>query len=259
VIEEFQPGPPTVSMLNQKPKGPAAARNLGFRSSRADIFVCIDSDVVCVDGFVEHLVEALRRNQDWVAAEARIEPRGGKDSPLWDAPICENGGRYHTAAIAYRRSAVLEAGGFDETFLLAACEDVEFATRLMDQGTIGFVPQALVFHPRRQVGLSTHWAWRKHWKYTMILAKRSGCLAFPGRPAGPLPRVRVALAAIVTLPGGRLLKALKYAGHSPGEGLCACAAALFDVICGLAALPEILFSSVPERKKYLGFNLDGVT
>ena len=251
LIRTFRSRFPGIRLIKQPPKGPAAARNMGFRSSHADIFVCVDSDVICADGFILNLVEALRRSPDWVAAEARIEPQGGRESPLWDAPICENGGRYHTAAIAYRRSAVLEAGGFDETFPLAACEDVEFATRLMDRGTIGFVPQALVFHPRRQVRLSTHWAWRKHWKYTMILAKRSGCLAFPGYPAGSLPRLRVALAAVVTLPAGRLLEALKYAGHNPGEGLCACTAALFDVICGLAALPEILFSPVRERKNYL--------
>ena len=85
----------------------------------------------------------------------------------------------------------------------------------------------------------------------MILAKRYGFLAFPGRPAGPLPRLRVALAAVMTLPGGRFLEALQHAASSPREGLAACAAALFDVICGFAALPEILFAPVPERKNYL--------
>jgi hypothetical protein len=96
------------------------------------------------------------------------------------------------------------------------------------------------------------WRSRKYWKYVMILAKRYGFLAFPGRPVGPLPRLRVALAAIVTLPGGRLFEALKHTGHNPWEGLRACAAALFDVTCGIAALPEILFAPVPERKDYLG-------
>jgi hypothetical protein len=96
------------------------------------------------------------------------------------------------------------------------------------------------------------WRSRKYWRYVMILAKRYGFLAFPGHPAGPLPRLRVALAAVVTLPGGRLLVALKHAANNPREGLSACGSAMLDVMCGLAALPEILFAPVPERKTYLG-------
>jgi hypothetical protein len=86
----------------------------------------------------------------------------------------------------------------------------------------------------------------------MILAKRYGFLAFPGHPAGPFPRLRVALAAVLTLPAGRFLGALKQTARNPGGALLACASALFDVVCGLAALPEILFAPVPERKNYLG-------
>ncbi len=86
----------------------------------------------------------------------------------------------------------------------------------------------------------------------MILAKRYGFLAFPGHAVGHLPRARVALAAVLTLPAGRFLQAMEYTTKNPTEGLLACAAALFDVICGLAALPQIFCAAVPERKKYLG-------
>jgi GT2 family glycosyltransferase len=249
VVGSFGSRLPEVRLVRQQPKGPAAARNLGFRSSPADIFVCIDSDVICADGFIDKLVEALRRNADWVAAEATVLP-AGEQGLFFDAPV-NRGGTYGTGASAYRRTALLEAGGLDESFPFPACEDAELAARLLRLGPYGYVPDAIVYHPTRRVTWHMQWRSRKYWRYVMILAKRYGILAFPGRPASPLPRLRVALAAVVTLPAGRLLEALKYAGHNPGEGLCACAAALFDVICGLAALPEILFAPVPERKNYL--------
>jgi hypothetical protein len=85
----------------------------------------------------------------------------------------------------------------------------------------------------------------------MILAKRYGFLSFPGRPAGPFPRLRVALAAVVTLPAGRLIEGVKYIRYKPSDGMLACLYALFDVLCGIWALPEILFGCVPARRNYI--------
>lgn len=89
----------------------------------------------------------------------------------------------------------------------------------------------------------------------MILAKRYGILGFPEHSAGRFPRLRVALAAVVTLPGGRLLDACKHMRRNIGEAIWASLYAFFDVICGLIALPEIIFSPVPPRKNFLE-NLD---
>lgn len=254
VVGRFGARLPNIRLVRQRPKGPAAARNLGFRSSEADVFVCVDSDVICAEGFVEKLVHALWCNQDWVAAEGSVVPVGDKGF-FFDAPV-NHGGTYGTGASAYRRSALHEVGGLDETFPFAACEDAELAGRLLRLGRYGYVPEAIVYHPTRRVTWRMQWRARKYWRYVMILAKRYGFLAFPGRPAGPLPRLRVALAAVVTLPGGRLLKALKHAAANPKEGLLACGSAILDVLCGLAALPEILFAPVPGRKNYLAGRKD---
>jgi GT2 family glycosyltransferase len=251
---EFRRGLPRVSLLHQPPKGPAVARNMGVRATRADILICLDSDVICSQDFLKKLISAMQSHPDWVAAEARIEPIEAEEGPLWDAPECQTGGRYHTAAIAYRRDALLRAGGFDETFPLAACEDVELAVRLLEQGTIGFVPEAVVRHPRRRVTMRTHWVWRQHWRYVMILAKRYGFLAFPGHQVGPFPRLRVALAAVMTLPAGRFLEGLKHMTDHPYEGVMACMYAVFDVFCGVSALPVILIGKIPPRLSYLKIN-----
>jgi GT2 family glycosyltransferase len=249
LVRTFDSKLPNIRLIKQEPKGPAAARNMGFRSSHADIFVCVDSDVICADGFLQKLVEALRRKPDWVAAEATVLP-AGEMGPFFDAPV-NHGGTYGTGASAYRASALVEVGGLDEMFPYPACEDAELAARLLRLGTYGYVPEAIVYHPTRRVSLGMRWRTRKYWRYVMILAKRYRFLAFPGKPVGPFPRLRVSVAAIITLPAGRLLESLAWLKRDPAVGAHAFLYGLFDVLCGLRALPEILFSSVPERKNYL--------
>jgi len=252
VIEMFRSHLPKLKLLRQQEhRGPAAARNMGFCSSSAGIFVCLDSDIVSNPYFLKELLGTLKANPHWVGAEAALIPNQNRPSPLWDAPVCDQGGRYHTAAIAYRRDAMFKVGGFDETFKLAACEDVDLAARLFKEGVIGFVSEAKAVHPLRKVTLHTHWQWRRSWKYITILAKRYGFLAFPGRQAGRFPRIRVAVAAVIALPLGRFLEACKHMKGNFREGIIASLYALFDVICGLIALPVIFFSPVPPRRNYL--------
>jgi GT2 family glycosyltransferase len=240
-----------IQLLHQKEtKGPAAARNMGFRSSKADIFICLDSDIVCAKDFLRTMIQALEMNPDWVAAEATVLPRDGVSSILSDAP--ENRGRtFPSGASAYRAEALKSVGGFDEAFKLPACEDADLAGRVMELGKYGYASQAVVYHPVRRVSLRTHWRWRRHWKYEMFLAKRHGFLSFPGKATGPFPRLRVTLAAVVTLPGGRFIEGIKYISYKPRDGLLACLYGLFDVFCGLWAVPSILFSRVPPPRNYL--------
>jgi GT2 family glycosyltransferase len=251
VVNKFRNSIPNIKLLRQeKPKGPAAARNMGFRSSRASIFVCIDSDIICDKKFLTQIVRALAKHAGWIAAQGTVLSKGNIGGILFDAP--ENRGQtYPSGASAYRADALFKVEGFDEAFLLPACEDVDLAARLLKLGDYGYVAEAVAYHPSRRVTLRTHWRWRRHWKYEMILAKRYGFLSFPGNPAGPFPRLRVALAAIVTLPAGRFIESLKYVKGKPIGGMLACFYAIFDVFCGLWALPSILVSSIPPRRNYL--------
>ncbi len=249
-INKFVQSIPHLRTLKQKAKGPAAARNLGFRSSKADIFVCVDSDIICEKDFLRRIIRALEFNLNWVAAQGRVLPKGNIDSLLFDAPRSD-GHAYLSGATAYRADALIRAGGFDEMFPFPACEDAELAARLLQFGEYGYVHEAVVYHPSRPVTFRTHWQWGKFWRYVTTLAVRYGFLAFPGRNAGRLPRFRVAMAALLTQPGGRLLEACKYTKRNFREGILASLYALFDVICGLSALPAILFSTVPPRRNYL--------
>ncbi|MEQ9411640.1 MAG: glycosyltransferase family A protein [Fuerstiella sp.] len=250
VIRDFQAQLPGLQHLRQPNKGPAAARNLGTRRAAADIVLYLDSDVLVDEHMVQLLVTALHQNPDWVGAEARVEPIDGEPNILWDAPVCEHGGVYLTAAIACRREALRQVGGFDENFLRAACEDVELAARLLPLGDIGFVPEARIRHPRRRKTCSMFWKKRQDWRYVLYLAQRHGFIAWPGNPTSR-PRLRLLWCALVTQPAGRLLGALRLAAAAPSRGAVAAAHAVFSWFCGLAAVPDLLTATVPEPHDYL--------
>lgn len=250
VVAEFQECLPGLQHLRQDNRGPAAARNMGTRHATADIVLYLDSDVLPDSRLVESLLSALKQNPNWVGAEAGVEPVDGESNILWDAPVCQNGGVYLTAAIAYRRSVLQTVGGFDEKFLRAACEDVELAARILPHGEIGFVRDALVQHPRRRKTLSMFWKKRNDWRYVLYLAQRHGFIGWPGNETRH-PRLRLLRCALITQPAGRFLGALKLTVRSPRNGIVAMSHALFSWICGAAAIPQILTAQIPEHRDYL--------
>ena len=87
---------------------------------------------------------------------------------------------------------------------------------------------------------------------------RYSILTFPGRSCGPFPRLRVAWAAVVTLPAGRFVSAMKACANAPSDACLAAIYALFDVLCGLWVLPSILFAPVPARRNFLKMSDQGL-
>jgi len=250
VVDRFQKELPALKYLHQENQGPAAARNLGTRHAAAEYVIYLDSDVLPDAGLIDKLVDSMCANPDWVGAEARVEPCGGEDNLLWDAPVCDSGGVYLTAAIIYRRDALEKTGGFDQAFLRAACEDVELAVRMQRYGKIGFVRDARVRHPRRRKSFRYYWNKRHDWRYVLFLALRHGFIAWPGNPTH-FPRLRLIWCALVTQPAGRFLNSCRLCLQSPRAGLVATSHALFSWLCGISALPDILFSAEPPLRDFL--------
>jgi glycosyltransferase involved in cell wall biosynthesis len=250
VVEVFRRSLPKLKYLHQENRGPAAARNLGTQNASADVVLFLDSDVRPDDRLVETLLIALRNNSDWVGAEARVDPVEGDANILWDAPVCQTGGVYLTAAIAYRKSILIQVGGFDENFLRAACEDVEIAARILSHGQIGFVHEAHIRHPRRRRTFSMFWKKRSDWRYVLYLAQRHGFIGWPGNRTAN-PRLRLLYCATITQPAGRLAAALRLSRRQPFKGLVATAHAGFSCLCGLAATADILSASCPPAENYL--------
>lgn len=141
--------------VRQQNAGPAAARNMGWRSSNADIMIFTDSDCVPREGWVKALV--ARFGEDGVGAVTgsydianpegllpRLVHEEIKDRHKGYGDTVKFFGSYN---VAIRRKVLEETGGFDESYRRASGEDNDLSYRILKLGyKIAYEPRALVAH-----------------------------------------------------------------------------------------------------------------
>ena len=127
-----------ITVLRGKAAGPAAARNAGWRASRAPWIAFLDDDVVVDDRWLADLGRDL--------AQAGVDVAGSQGNvtvPLpedrrptdWERNVAGLAhAQWITADCAYRRSDLLAVGGFDERFPRAYREDADLALRIVARG-----------------------------------------------------------------------------------------------------------------------------
>ena len=130
----------------------AAARQAGTDAARGEIVAFTDDDCLPDPGWLESLVSAFRRQCELCGVQGRTEAEVG---PVGShvVRVFHPDPLFQTCNIAYRRSALELAGGFDLGFA-GWFEDTALAVRVLAHGPIGFEPHALVTHravPRRLV------------------------------------------------------------------------------------------------------------
>jgi HAD superfamily hydrolase (TIGR01662 family) len=119
-------------------RGPAAARNAGWRAADADWIAFLDDDVAIPVDWCQRLVKDLEDLPDNIAAsQAWIcvpSPDGRRPTDAERRTLGLSGALWITADMAYRRAALVETGGFDERFPRAFREDADLALRTVRIG-----------------------------------------------------------------------------------------------------------------------------
>jgi glycosyltransferase involved in cell wall biosynthesis len=151
------PGLELRALRHHPPRGPAAARNAGWREARAPLVAFVDDDVVAEPGFAAALVDAARRSEGvFFQGRTRHDPQElGRATVFWRSMRVEDvDPGFPTCNIAYPRELLERLGGFDESFRRPAGEDTDLGWRARNAGfEPRFVPEALVSHAVLQIGL----------------------------------------------------------------------------------------------------------
>jgi HAD superfamily hydrolase (TIGR01662 family) len=140
-------------------RGPAAARNLGWRVTTAEWVAFLDDDVVLPAGWARRLaVDLAVMGPDDAGSQGRIRVPLPSDRRPTDWERSTQGlerAQWATADMAYRRAALLDVDGFDERFPRAYREDADLALRVRRAGWGLSVGLREVEHPVRPAGPAT--------------------------------------------------------------------------------------------------------
>jgi GT2 family glycosyltransferase len=162
-----------VRLVRPRSVGPPCARNAGIREARGEFLVFIDDDMEPVADFIPAFLRPFADDKVGAVAGRIIEPdampkvthRGvigdsgwfgnkdvGLDSTQRGPALTFKGGFF-----ALRRSAAMQAGGFDEGFVVPSFrEECDLAARMIQNGwKVVFEPDACARHLKIQTG-GTH-------------------------------------------------------------------------------------------------------
>jgi GT2 family glycosyltransferase len=140
--------------------GPAPARNLGWRSATAPIVVFLDDDCLPEPEWLSDGLAVLQSDESLGVVQGRVRTPDGFVSegmePWYHCQVIDGPTPFFEACnIFYRRTALEEAGGFEESFGWWG-EDSALGWQVVEAGWgRGFAAGAVVVHAVQQRG----WKW----------------------------------------------------------------------------------------------------
>jgi GT2 family glycosyltransferase len=164
---------PALRYLHQNVnRGPAAARNVGWRAASAPVIAFTDDDTVPAPAWLREGLAALERGDDAVAGRIDVPlPPEPTDYERDAAGLAR--ADFATANCFVRQAALVAIGGFDERFRTAWREDTDLAFALRAQGRrVGVAERARVVHPVRPAGWGVSLAQQRKVMFDALLYKK---------------------------------------------------------------------------------------
>jgi histidinol-phosphate phosphatase family protein len=213
--------PAGVRVVRGPARGPAAARNAGWRACSAHWVAFLDDDVEPEPGWHARLAtELAAAARDVGGVQGRIVVPLPADRPPTDWERNTQGlerARWATADLVYRRAALEQVGGFDERFPRAYREDADLGLRVTAAGWRIVLGERTVRHPARPAPASVSLS-KQAGNADDVLMRRlhgGGWRERAGVPRGRRPRhvaVTAAVAAALAARRPRIAAAAWVAG-----------------------------------------------
>jgi len=143
-------------------------RNRAVERAEGEIVAFTDSDCLPQPGWLRAGVQPFTGDERVGVVQGRTAPEESIEGARWPATIDvpSFSGRYEGANLLFRRSALLETGGFDEV-VGHFWEDTAAGMALKRAGwKAEFAPEALVFHDVTFPGFS--WHLKRAWKQSHV-------------------------------------------------------------------------------------------
>jgi glycosyltransferase involved in cell wall biosynthesis len=161
---------------HDSPRGPAAARNAGWRATRAPLVAFTDDDCVPTPRWLSEGLGAAQAAPGAIV-QGRTEPLPGELGELGPfsrtIEVTEKGPYYQTCNMFYPRDVLERLGGFDdEKYGVASGEDADLAWRAIEDGVpVEFAPEALVHHAVANLGPLGKLRVIERWSESMVVYK----------------------------------------------------------------------------------------
>ncbi|MER7548160.1 HAD-IIIA family hydrolase [Spirillospora sp. NPDC127506] len=150
---------PEIRVIRSGGRGPAAARNAGWRAAATEWVAFLDDDVVPEPGWPARLAADLAGLPPSVAGSqgrVTVPLPAGRPPTDWERSTAGLASAdWITADMAYRRGVLAELGGFDERFRRAYREDADLALRVLNAGHGLVLGDRRITHPVRPAGFWT--------------------------------------------------------------------------------------------------------
>jgi glycosyltransferase involved in cell wall biosynthesis len=266
-----------VVVLHSNGRGPARARNVGWRDAMSDWICFLDDDVVVSPDWIASLQHDLALDPAVEGSQGIVTVPLPCDRPPSDwernvAGLAQS--RWITADMAYRRAALERVGGFDERFPRAYREDADLALRVQRSGGRLVRGSRRTLHPVRPADRWISIRLQRGNADDVLMRAlhgprwRAACGAGPGRLATHVATVGCSLLAFVALASGAiriallafsiwgaLIGAFAYARIAPGPrtrdevvtmlltSIAIPYAAIYHRMLGMARLPGLLWGA----------------
>jgi GT2 family glycosyltransferase len=130
-------------------RGPAAARNAGWRAAASELIAFTDDDTIPDRDWLCEGIAAMRSGADAIWGRIVVPISTKPTDYERNVKRLENAG-FVTANCFVRREALQRIGGFDERFKRAWREDSDLYFSLLENGAkVEYAPRAVVQHPVR--------------------------------------------------------------------------------------------------------------